>query len=161
MSNYWARMQDLMRALEMLQEQAQQLLRAKETASAQGIDLSAQNQIAQHINASSLPRYVGADYETVDDGSAAHELESAELRPSVTVAYHALSVANARIAALEANNADLATLLGAYRSRVAQLQRDCEYWKGMAVLHSWKKALAEEAAEDTDAFPDNALKHSV
>lgn len=62
---------------------------------------------------------------------------------------------------LEAGSADLATLLAAERDRVAQLQRDCEYWKGMAVLHSWKKALAEEAAEDTDAFPDNALKHSV
>jgi hypothetical protein len=67
-------------------------------------------------------------------------------------AYHALSVANVRIAALEADNADLTTLLAVERDRVAALLS--------SVSRETPFAAHAEAELVERAMPANALRHS-
>ena len=91
---------------------------------------------------------LGEDYVT-ESGQA---FENRSDRAMVFEVCHALSVANVRIAALEADNADLATLLAAARDRVAALLSDVSRETPFATL--------AEAELVERAMPANALKHS-
>ena len=90
----------------------------------------------------------GADYVT----ESGQRVENRSDRVMVFEAYHALSVANVRIAVLEADNADLATLLAAERDRVAALLS--------SVSRETPFATHAEAELVERAMPANALKHS-
>ena len=95
---------------------------------------------------------LGEDYVT----ESGQRVENRSDREMVFEVCHALSVANVRIAALEADNADLATLLATARDDIAKLREIMR----STVSCETPFATRAEAELVERAMPANALKHS-